>query len=141
MRRHRRRRVTKGIPQASLPDIAFLLLIFFIASTVFSVELGLPLVLPSARRSPRLSVEPSEVVRIEALADGTVRIDATPTPVEAIGPLLQTRNAERQQRGLAELIVIVETDPEASYELMVAVLDQIRAAGSRRVALRSLEAG
>jgi biopolymer transport protein ExbD len=86
-------------------------------------------------------VEPSEVVRIEALANGTVRLDETPTPVEAIGPLLQARNAERQGRGLAELIVIVETDPEASYELMVAVLDQIRAAGSRRVALRSLEAG
>ena len=141
MRRHRRRRVSQGIPQASLPDIAFLLLIFFIASTVFSVEQGLPLVLPSARRSPRISVEPSEVIRIEALADGSLRVDEQPMPVTAVGPLLQARNAERQAQGQAELIVIVETDPEASYELMVAVLDQIRAAGSRRVALRSREAG
>ena len=139
MRRRRRRRVVRDIPQASLPDIAFLLLIFFIAATVFGVEHGLPLVLPSARRSPRIAVEPSEVFRIQARADGSVVADGQRVALDRLSPLLVSRNAARVEQGRGELIVLVETDAEAPYELMVAVLDQVRAAGSRRVALRSLE--
>ena len=139
MRRRARRRVIQEIPQASLPDMAFLLLIFFISATVFGVEHGLPVVLPSAKRSPRISVEPTEVFRIQARADGTVVADDHVVQVDEIGTLLQARNAARLARQQSELIVIVETHPEAAYELMVSVLDQIRAAGSRRVALRSLE--
>jgi len=141
MRLRRRRRVFQGIPQASLPDVAFLLLVFFIASTVFTVEHGLPLVLPSARKSPRLAVEPSDVFRIQARADGSVVAADRLVEVEALGSLLAARNEARAAQGQAELIVIVETHPDAPYQLMVSILDQVRAAGSRRVALRALEEG
>ncbi len=139
MRRRVRRRLIQEIPQASLPDMAFLLLIFFISATVFGVEHGLPMVLPSAKRSPRISVEPTEVFRIQARADGTVMADDRVVKVAEIATLLRASNAARLVRQQSELIVIVETHPDAAYELMVSVLDQIRAAGSRRVALRSLE--
>ena len=134
-----RRRVIQEIPQASLPDMAFLLLIFFISATVFGVEHGLPVVLPSAKRSPRISVEPTEVFLIQTRADGSVVADGRAVQVEQIGSQLQARNAERLARRQSELIVIVETHPDAAYERMVSVLDQVRSAGSRRVALRSLE--
>jgi biopolymer transport protein ExbD len=139
MRRRKRRRLIQEIPQASLPDMAFLLLIFFISATVFGVEHGLPLVLPSAKRSPRISVEPTEVFRIQARADGAVMAEDRVVQVAEIEALLRARNAERLAQQQSELIVIVETHPDAAYELMVSILDQIRAAGSRRVALRSLE--
>ncbi|HZL85136.1 MAG TPA: biopolymer transporter ExbD [Candidatus Krumholzibacteria bacterium] len=139
MRRRKRRRLIQEIPQASLPDMAFLLLIFFISATVFGVEHGLPLVLPSAKRSPRISVEPTEVFRIQARADGTVMAEDRVVQVAEIETLLRARNATRLARQQSELIVIVEIHPDAAYELMVSILDQIRAAGSRRVALRSLE--
>jgi biopolymer transport protein ExbD len=141
MRQRRRRRVFQGIPQASLPDVAFLLLIFFIASTVFTVEHGLPLVLPSARKSPRLSVEPSDVLRIQARPDGGILADGRPVQLPSLGPLLLARHEARGRSGQSELIVIVETHPDAPYQLMVSILDQVRAAGSRRVALRTLEEG
>jgi biopolymer transport protein ExbD len=139
MRRRKRRRLIQEIPQASLPDMAFLLLIFFISATVFGVEHGLPLVLPSAKRSPRISVEPTEVFRIQARADGTVMAEDRVVQVAEIETLLRGRNATRLARQQSELIVIVEIHPDAAYELMVSILDQIWAAGSRRVALRSLE--
>ena len=139
MRRRKRRRLIQEIPQASLPDMAFLLLIFFISATVFGVEHGLPLVLPSAKRSPRISVEPTEVFRIQARADGSVWAEDRVVQVAEIETLLRAGNAARLGQQQSELIVIVETHPDAAYELMVSVLDQIRAAGSRRVALRSLE--
>ena len=138
MRRRRRRLATEEIPQASLPDIAFLLMIFFIAATVFGVEHGLPVVLPSAQRSPRLAVQPSDVFRLEIRADGSVLAERRPLRVEQIGSQLLERQRQRQAQGKAELVVIVETHPDAAYEPLVAVLDQVRFAGCRRVALATM---
>ncbi|MFQ5599456.1 MAG: ExbD/TolR family protein [Candidatus Krumholzibacteriia bacterium] len=137
--RRRRRRVIEEIPQASLPDLAFLLLIFFITSTIFAVEHGLPLVLPSAQKSATVTVEASEVFRIQGYPDDRVTVDGAPVAVGEIGPLLMARNAERLARDEPQLIVLIETHPEATYRLMVEILDQVRAAEPRRVALQLLE--
>jgi biopolymer transport protein ExbD len=136
-----RRRRREEIPQSSLADMAFLLLIFFIATTTFAVEFGLPLVLPSARRSAVLSVRPENVFRIEARADGNVTAEGVPVAVDAIADRIRARNRARGAAGQEELVVILETDPRAEYQLMVAILDQIRAADARRVALKQLEVG
>jgi len=141
MRQRRRSRAVREIPQASLPDLAFLLLIFFITTTAFAVEQGLPLVLPSARRSPTLPVLPSEVLRIQGFPGGRVQLDDRPASLAEIAPLLRSRNQARLAQGQSELIVIVQTHPQAEYETMVSILDQVRAAGSRRVALQVLEGG
>ena len=129
------------IPLASLPDLAFLLLIFFITSTIFTVEHGLPLVLPSARRSPRISVEPHQVFRIQGRADGTITVDGAPARVQDVASMLRLRNEAQASQRQSELIVIIETHPDAPYSLMVGILDQVRAANSRRVALQVLEEG
>ncbi len=42
-------KVSDEIPTASMADIAFLLLIFFLITTVFDEEKGLPIVLPEAQ--------------------------------------------------------------------------------------------
>jgi biopolymer transport protein ExbD len=102
---------------------------------VFGVEHGLPVVLPSAQKSPRLAVQQSEVFRLEVRADGSVLAERRSVRVEQIGPLLVERQRQRQAQGKAELVVILETHPDAAYELWVAVLDQVRFAGCRRVAL------
>nr|NIU21442.1 biopolymer transporter ExbD [Actinomycetota bacterium]NIU78186.1 biopolymer transporter ExbD [Gammaproteobacteria bacterium]NIV57982.1 biopolymer transporter ExbD [Actinomycetota bacterium]NIW38176.1 biopolymer transporter ExbD [Gemmatimonadota bacterium]NIY11557.1 biopolymer transporter ExbD [Gemmatimonadota bacterium] len=41
-----RRRVSGDVPTSSLADIAFLLLIFFLVTTVFDQEKGIGIVLP-----------------------------------------------------------------------------------------------
>ena len=137
----RRRSADRGIPQASLADMAFLLLIFFIASTTFAIEYGLPLVLPSARDTAVVTVTPSEVFRVETRADGSVWADGAAVPARQIAVLLQQRNAARRARGQEELVVVLETDPQAEYGLMVQVLDQVRLAGSRRIALKLRDGG
>ena len=43
-------KVSDEIPTASMADIAFLLLIFFLITTVFDEEKGLPIVCPRPRR-------------------------------------------------------------------------------------------
>jgi biopolymer transport protein ExbD len=136
-----RRRSVDGIPQASLADIAFLLLIFFIATTTFAIERGLPLLLPSARQSTVLEVEPEDVFRIEGHADGRVVADGETVPVGELAGRLRRRNAARREAGAGELIVLIETDPRADYSLMVDILDQVRSADSRRIALKLLGEG
>jgi len=138
LRRKRPRRVQE-IPQSSLSDLAFLLLIFFITSMDFTVEQGLPFVLPSAQRSVRIEVEPTEVFRVQVQKSSVVTVDGAIMPVEQIGPLLQSRNVARRAAGEPELIVVIETHPDAEYQTTVAILDQVKAADSRRVSLQMLQ--
>ena len=43
-------KVASGIPTASLPDIVFMLLIFFMVTTVFKQSEGLTIILPDAKK-------------------------------------------------------------------------------------------
>jgi biopolymer transport protein ExbD len=138
LRRKRPRRVQE-IPQSSLSDLAFLLLIFFITSMDFTVEQGLPFVLPSAQRSVRIEVEPTEVFRVQVLRNSSVTVDGAIMPVDQIAPLLESRNSARRAAGEPELIVVIETHPDAAYQMTVAILDQVKAADSRRVSLQMLK--
>jgi biopolymer transport protein ExbD len=47
-------KATAGIPTASLPDIVFMLLIFFMVSTVFKESQGLKISLPDAKKIEKL---------------------------------------------------------------------------------------
>jgi biopolymer transport protein ExbD len=134
--RHRRHH---EIPTASLADMAFLLLIFFIATTTFAVEFGLPLVLPSARQRAVLSVRPEDVFRIEARADGTFSANGREVGVADIAPLLRAGNEARRAARREELVVLIETHPRAPYASMMGVLDEVRRADARRIALKQLE--
>jgi len=136
MFRSRRKRAQDEIPQASLADMAFLLLIFFIATTTFAIEQGLPLLLPSAKRSAVLQLQPRDMFRIEGYADGRIVAEGVEVQAPALTAMLQARNAERRARGQDEVVVVVETDPHAPYAVMVAILDRVRQADCRRVALK-----
>ena len=138
LRRNRRRRAQE-IPQSSLSDLAFLLLIFFITSMDFTIEQGLPFVLPSAQRSVSIEVEPSEVFRVQVLDDSAVTVDGALVALPQIAGMLRSRNAQRRASGEPELIVVIETHPQAEYQLTVGILDQVRAADSRRVSLQMLQ--
>ena len=50
-------KVTTNIPTASMPDIVFMLLLFFMVSTVFRQFSGLPVDLPTARRIMKLDAK------------------------------------------------------------------------------------
>jgi len=138
-RKRKRRRRVQEIPQSSLSDLAFLLLIFFITSMDFTIEQGLPFVLPSAQRSVSIEVEPSEVFRVQVLESSGVTVDGKPVGLPEIAGMLRTRNAQRRAAGEPELIVVIETHPQAEYQLTVGILDQVRAADSRRVSLQVLK--
>jgi biopolymer transport protein ExbD len=74
MRLKRKLKTEAGIPTSSLPDIIFMLLIFFMVVTVLREFQGLKLILPEAKKIAKLEGN-KHVSHIWARAEGTISID------------------------------------------------------------------
>jgi biopolymer transport protein ExbD len=106
------------IPTASMADIAFLLIIFFMVTTVFSATKGLELALPSDEKQDA-PAEAEEAVFIHVYADQLL-VDCKPMEPAGILPYLEpklTRDAQKH--------VILYTDSEAPYKKMIEVYDAL----------------
>ena len=57
-----------------MSDIAFLLLIFFLVTTIFALEEGIPLVLPG-KQSTNVKVKRDNILVIQTLANGDIVVD------------------------------------------------------------------
>lgn len=118
---------------ASMADLGFLLLIFFIVTTVFAIEQGIPLVLPG-RDQPITTLKASEVLEIRLHANGNVEAGGVRVQPATVRRLVEARLASDP-----DLVVILATEPDASYGVMVSILDQLKLARCNRISLRSLE--
>lgn len=74
MKFSKKQKVQAGIPLASLPDLVFLLLIFFMVSSVFKEFSGIPVRLPSASKIEKLSGK-RDVAYLWLSKDGQISID------------------------------------------------------------------
>ena len=129
----RRSRVSEEIPNASLADIAFLLLIFFMVSTVFAIEEGLLLQLPSKEGVVK-KIARKNIMRISAYPTGAITIDDEPANLDQI-----KGRVEQAMLDNPNLIIVVETHRDAQYGLMVDVLDELKLAEATRISLKPLE--
>jgi biopolymer transport protein ExbD len=127
-------RTSGEIPTSSMADIAFLLLIFFLVTTIFDEEKGLSIVLPeqgeeqevSQKNILHLLIQPSGVVEVKRGESPQIQ-RTTPQEIGAIWRMEVAQNPN--------LIAAVKTSPTASYRFMIDVLDQLQAAGASRVNL------
>jgi biopolymer transport protein ExbD len=119
-----------------MADIAFLLLIFFISTTVFSAEEGLTLILPP-RGGPKKQVNRKDVLVLST--DAQSRVYADDTPVADIGTLSDIVRA--RLRGNDKLIVSIETHPDARYQTMIRVLDEVKEAEAPRISIKTAAGG
>ncbi|MBC8366159.1 biopolymer transporter ExbD [bacterium] len=116
---------------ASTSDIAFLLLIFFIVSTVFNLEMGLTMILPSGQTESAAKVSRKNILEVKAHSDNTVTIAGAPVRVDAIEDIV--RDA---QDANPKVVVVIETSPEANYGIMVDILDELKKAQIRKISLK-----
>lgn len=124
-----RRAVPAEIPTASMADVAFLLIIFFLVTSVFSVTRGIQFSLPRHDEAS-LSASPEAAVLIKIASDGSLLVDEKPMRLEQVagylGPKLE-RNPTKS--------VIVQTAMEAPYAAMIDVFDEIRQIGVTNVVI------
>jgi biopolymer transport protein ExbD len=123
---------------AGMADIAFLLLIFFIVTTIFDEQKGLSIVLPE--RGEEVDIPARNILHLVIQPDGQVNVQRGESP--QIQPATASMIAGIWRIEVAEnpnLIAAVKTAPGAPYRYMVDVLDQLHIAGATRVNLGILE--
>ena len=113
--------VESEIPTASMADIAFLLIVFFMVTTTFAATKGLDFKLPSddeEEEQPQ-DAEQEEAVYINVRSEGVV-VDCNPIELdEILGYLKPKLDAWRDKP------VILHTELDARYMDMVQVYDEL----------------
>jgi len=143
-KRRKPKRIGIKIDMTPMVDVAFLLLIFFMCTTVFRKPQALEINLPP---DPNAKVEIAEsnvmTLRVIAADDTTQsnvhafwRIAKDPfqeVDVEKLQPIFQTE-AKRNSK----LVVLVKIDRKAKYRYMVDIIDQLQFAELNRFSLAPL---
>lgn len=121
--------VTEGAELNITPliDIVFILLIFFVVTTTFVHELGLPVERPD---SSTATEQPHDVVRVAISRQGEITVDARPTSPWRVEAEVRARLREH-----ADASVIVIADKGATAEVIVDAIDACRRAGAEGIAL------
>ena len=119
-----------AIPTASMADIAFLLLLFFLVATVIDVDTGLGIVLPElVEDQTEVKVDPNRMAAVLVNENGDVLIDGNVVPVYQIKDLLKPRIASKNDLPKSKkMIVSLKTDRKTVYNVYIAALDQIKQA-------------
>lgn len=120
------------IPTASMADIAFLLLIFFLVTTIIDVDTGIGMTLP-----PKLEedVDPPPVrernmLKILVNAQGQVLLEDKPSAVsqikaEVVKHVTNMGADPNYAENPDKAIVSLKTDRGTRYDLYITVLDEI----------------
>lgn len=125
----RRREIPVEIPTASMADVAFLLIIFFLVASFYSVTRGIQFSLPKHDEAA-LTAEPEAAVLIEIASDSSLRVDdrnmALADLKGYIGPKLQQNPTKS---------VILQTSLDAPYQAMTDVFDELRQVGVQNLVI------
>jgi biopolymer transport protein ExbD len=116
------------IPTASMADIAFLLLIFFMVTTVFANEVGLQIMLPEKGEEVKVKSENIQIIYVEE--KGELRLNGEPVSQDQLVDEVKKILTENK-----DAIFSIKTHPRAQYEYMVNALDKLRLANAERYSL------
>jgi biopolymer transport protein ExbD len=135
---NKKSKVSDEVPTSSMADIAFLLLIFFLVTTVFPNDKGLRIVLPEP--SEEVEVSQRNILHILIRQNGSVGIRRGESQDEQIVQASQVEGIWRQEVAQnPNLIAAVKTHPDAAHRFMIDVLDGLQSAGSSKISLQILE--
>lgn len=126
----RDKRAEPEIPTASMADIAFLLIIFFLVTTSFNQEMGIGLTLPPWSESDVLQVRKKNMLNIWVNAAGEILLADEIVSMRQIEPEVRRRVLENPL-----LIVSLKADRDTNYDMFIQVLDQVKLAEAPKISL------
>lgn len=124
----KKRERNSEIPTASLADIAFLVLIFFLVSSTIDVDKGIGLVLPA--KGETKDIRQKNIASLLINAEGEVLLDGEMVAIPMIKSIVREKIALNEK-----LIISVKTDPDTEYQIYIKVMDQLKQAGATRISL------
>jgi len=125
--------MTPSIPTASTGDVAFLIMIFFMASSMFAKEKGLKIVLPEPGEGTK--IKPENILQVNVSSAGQVLVGTSlETPVIVAIPELRDLVTKRIGAN-KDLAISFRVSRGAPYRVMVDVFDQLKLAKAERISL------
>ncbi|MBI4513873.1 MAG: biopolymer transporter ExbD [Gemmatimonadetes bacterium] len=121
--------VRSEIPTASMADIAFLLLIFFMVATTFRKEQPRPVVIPEAEATQRTDEKRKNILHVYVETDGSIYINDRLVPSFQVADVVRPEYVKTDRR----LVVSLKADRDAAYEYVNAVTEELRRANAVRV--------
>ncbi len=136
MIKKREGRVSPEIPTASMADIAFLLIVFFLVTTTMNQDKGLSLHLPPVGETKE--VQSKNILNVWINARDQLAFfendQLTPIPSGQLQSQIKARMAENDK-----LIISVKTERGATYRTFVDVLDDLKMAGATKISIANPE--
>ena len=125
----RKSKVASEIPDSSLADIAFLLLIFFMVSTVFRKEKPREIERPEAAATQRVDEKRKDILHLCVERDGSVYMNDEVVAMDnisnVVGPLYEASDRR--------LVVAIRSDKDVPYGTINQITEELRDAGALRV--------
>lgn len=129
----KKRRFKRGeIPTASMADIAFLLLIFFLVTTTIDMDKGLGIVLPA--EGEEIEIKKDNILNCLINSSGNVLLGGEPIKTKDINKEIRRKIAENNK-----LIISVKAHEKTKYSDYIAVIDQLKMANAKRISIAEIE--
>ena len=127
MKFNRKAKVVAAVPTASMADISFLLLVFFMVTTVFVRYRGLPVRMPAAEKIEKLENR-RIVTHIWIDGQGVIRIEEQDIGLDQVAKIMNGKMIQDPRT-----IVSIKADADAEFGLIADVLEELRKAEALRV--------
>jgi biopolymer transport protein ExbD len=126
---NRKAAVSDEIPSSSLADIAFILLLFFMVTTVFRTDKDRNIDWPAAEATEKIDEKKKNILNIWVEEDGSIWINDRPHPMEEVNLTVAPLYAASDRR----LVISVRADREVPYLYIDQVQKELVEAGVVRV--------
>ena len=123
----RKTQLSSEIPTSSMPDIIFMLLIFFMVTTVLREYSGLPVNIPKAEKIEKLKGK-RHTAHIWVSKEGLVSINDRLFAVQYVAKIMYEKRVSDPQ-----LIVSLKADEEAKMELISSIHEELREADALKL--------
>ena len=134
MKFSRKTRLSSKIPTASMPDIIFMLLVFFMVTTVLREFSGLPVNLPKAQRIEKLKSK-QHTAHMWVSKEGLISIE------DRLYNSNDVRNVMYERRiADPQITVSLKADEEARMEVISAIHNELRKADALQLNYSTLMA-
>jgi biopolymer transport protein ExbD len=125
-------KMTSEMSMASMSDIAFLLIIFFMVASVFIIKDGLHLVLPDKKSKPVLMAS-RDVIRITVFDKGRVLYNDKQADARVIEEMLIEASRENKK-----VFVLLEISRGVKYSDAITIIDIIKFSGIKRLSIKMI---
>ena len=125
----RKSKASQEIPSSSLADIAFLLLIFFMVTTVFRTDSEREIIWPQAEATEKIDEKKKNILNIWVERNGSIFMNDQEYTMDQVSTVVAPLYRASDQR----MVISIRGDREVPYRTMDQLQKELVAAGVVRV--------